>query len=127
MDRGNWWDEVQHGARKNSLYYPVQRFKKWLKGFIPEGGGGVQLDEGPDDGKNLAGKIGDIRRMVTDPQPDDSIENVYREFMATGEGLDTLDNESLKALYDELRDYEGQSRYEMIEDLMKYRKRFYSR
>lgn len=119
------YGQISEGARKSTGHYELKKFWDMLMGLMPERKEGAVEAETEKPGR-LAGEIADVRRMVTDPESTSTEwDNQFQDWMDTGEGMDEWSDDALISIYDELRDYEGQERYEMIEDLTKYRDRYY--
>ena len=117
--------QMAEGARKSTGHYELKKLWDMIMQLMPERKEGPVEAETEKPGR-LAGEIADVRRMVTDPESTSTEwDNQFQDWMDTGEGMDEWSDEALISIYDELRDYEGQERYEMIEDLTTYRDRYY--
>lgn len=118
---------ISEGARGTTAHYELKDLWRKIKGLFPEKqeGEGI-LEEGPRGA--LAEKIAGVSRMVQNPESDSTEwDNIFQDWMDTGEGLEEMSDPQLQSIFDELRGYEGESRYQMIEDLTTYRDRMYGR
>lgn len=115
---------VSEGARKSTGYYELQNLWNKIKGLFPEKEGVGSVESGIQ--RPLAEEIAGVSRMVQNPESASADwDNIFQDWMESGEGLEDMSDPQLQSLFDDLRGYEGESRYQMIEDLTTYRDRMY--
>lgn len=116
---------VSEGARKSTGYYELQNLWNKIKGLFPEKEEGVgEVESGIQ--RPLAEEIAGVSRMVQEPESASTEwDNIYQDWIDTGEGLDEMSDSQLESLFRDLRGRQGESRYQMIEDLTTYRDRMY--
>lgn len=102
---------ISEGVKKATGYDELEALKGLLRRFFPKSG---------DPGEAMEGKA------TRDPEErTGELDDIYKEWMDTGEGLEGLREEDLMSLFDEIRGYEDQSPETMIEELTRYRDRYY--
>lgn len=120
-------EQISKGAKDATAYGWFNRMGDKLKKLMPQGESGPETAyEGSPDG-DLAGKIAGVSRMVQNPESTSTDwDDMQGDFMETG-NLNDISDADLALLYGTVTGKEPGDRFQMIEDLIKYRDRMYNK